>query len=100
MPYQIKSERVSGVDPKTFREGGKRHYNVRIYIDATGGDSLERVRSVTYELHPTFRQRIQVSEIMDTQFEIRIWTYGYFNAKATLRMRDDTLQEIQGFIKW
>ena len=100
MPYQIKSERVSGVDYKIFREGGKRHYNVRIYLEATWGDSLDKVRSFTYELHPTFRQRIHVSEIVDNQFEIRIWTYGYFNTKATLRMRDDTLQEIQGFVKW
>lgn len=100
MPYRIKSQEVSGVEPKVFRKGGRRHHKVRIHLEATGDDSLDRIRSVQYELHPTFRERMRVANDVINQFEIMIWTYGYFRIQATLLMKDGTTQVIHGFVKW
>ncbi len=100
MKYKIKSNEVSEVDPKRFRKGGKLHHRVRIYLEAIGDDTLDRIRSVQYELHPTFRERTRFADDIINQFEIRIWTYGYFSIRATLFENDGTTKEIKGFVKW
>lgn len=98
--YLINSKEVSGVEPKFFRKGGKYHHRVKINIIAKDDDSLDRIRSVQYELHPSFRQRIWIATDVINKFEIKIWTYGYFRIQATLLMTDGTSQIISGFVKW
>jgi transcription initiation factor IIF auxiliary subunit len=98
--YLINSKGVTGVDPKVFRKGGRYHHRVKINIIATDDDSLERIKSVQYELHPSFRQRILTATDVMNKFEIKIWTYGYFRIQATLWMTDETSQIISGFVKW
>lgn len=100
MPYKIKSNEVGGVEPKRFRKGGKLHHYVRIYLEATDGDFLNSIKLVQYELHPTFREPIRVAHDSRTQFEIKIWTYGYFGIDATIVMENGSTQNIQGFVKW
>ena len=100
MPYKIRSTEISGAEPKQFRAGGKLHHRVRIYLEATEDDALEDIRSVQYELHPTFRERIQFSDDALNQFELRIWTYGYFTIRATLVKNDGSTEDIKGFVKW
>jgi transcription initiation factor IIF auxiliary subunit len=100
--YLINSKEVSGVEPRVFREGGKWHHRVRINIITTDTDNdpLDGIRSVQYELHPSFRQRIWVATDIINKFEIKIWTYGYFRIQATLLMIDGASQIISGFVKW
>lgn len=100
MSYKIKSNEVSGVEPRQFRKGGKLHHKVRIYLEATDGDSLSSIRSVQYELHPTFRDPMRVAHDVRTHFEFKIWTYGYFGIGATLIMKDGSTQTTHGFVKW
>ena len=100
MAFRIKSERVRGVEPRTFREGGRRHYNVRIFLDTDNPQDLEQVDSVQYELHPTFRNRHRVSSNRAAQFEILIWSYGFFTAKAKIVKKNGTPEDIDGFIRW
>lgn len=100
MPFKIRSNEISGVEPKRFRAGGKLHHRVRIYLEATDDDSLEEIRSVQYELHPTFRERIRFSDDAVNQFELRIWTYGYFPMRATLLKNNGTTEDIKGFVEW
>ena len=91
---------VKGSEPKTFREGGRPHQNVRIYLEADESTDLEQIEMVRYELYPTFRERLRVSNDPTKQFEIRIWTYGYFQILAGLYMQDGARQEIKGMVKW
>jgi transcription initiation factor IIF auxiliary subunit len=100
MSYKIKSNEVSRVEPRQFRQGGKFHHKVRIYLEATDGASLSSINLVQYELHPTFREPIRVANDIRTHFEIQIWTYGYFGINATLVMKDGSTQTTQGFVKW
>jgi hypothetical protein len=99
MDLKIRSERISGVEGKRFREGGKLFRNVRIFLEGSDSD-LDKIDSVQYELHPTFRERYQVSSNRRKNFELRIWTYGYFGIKAKLIMKDNSIQIVQGFVKW
>jgi len=100
MKITIESKRVIGVQPKQFREDGTLHHNVRIYLTADDDKSLDKIESVQYTLHPTFRQRIRVSDDRAKQFEIRIWTYGYFPIQAKLLKKDGSVETVDGFVRW
>lgn len=100
MEFKIKSELVKGVEGKRFREGGRLHRNVRIYLEADPPDALKDIDSVQYELHPTFRDRVRVSDDSTNQFEIKIWTYGYFKVRAKLIRKDGSPQYVDGFVRW
>lgn len=99
MTFEIKSELVPDVKGQRFRKGGRLYRNVRIYLEAVD-DDLDAIDSVQYELHPSFRQRIRVSENRAENFEIRIWTYGYFKIRAKLLMRDDSIKSAEGIVRW
>ncbi len=100
MAFYIKSERVQGVRPMRFREGGKLHYKVRIYIDADDLNDLRRVESVQYQLHETFKEPIRFSSDFNKHFEIIIWTYGFFTAKAKISKVDGTVDIVTGSVRW
>ncbi|UCC53633.1 MAG: hypothetical protein JSV68_06590 [Anaerolineaceae bacterium] len=100
MPYQIKSTKVSGVEPRIFRRGGKSHYKVRIYLEPTDEDSLSSIKSVQYKLHSSFREPFRVSDDFRNKFEIKIWTWGYFEIEATLIMTNGTTELVEGYVRW
>lgn len=100
MAFKINSEIVLHSEPKRFVEGGRLFRNVRIYLTADSEEDLEKVESVQYELHPTFRQRFHVGTDRTRNFEIRIWTYGFFNTKAKISFTDGTTEDISGFVRW
>ena len=72
---------------------------MRIYLEASDAE-LDKIHSVEYELHPTFRRRYRRSDERERKFEIRLWTYGYFKIRATLVMKDGKTQYVDGFVKW
>jgi len=98
--YTIKTELINNVPPKRFVSGGKYHYYIRIYIDAEPETFLDSIELVKYTLHPTFRNRQRVSENRTSNFDIKIWSYGYFDTKALLLFRDGNTQEISGYVSW
>lgn len=64
------------------RQPGKSsRYKVNLYLE---GEDLPYVRSVTYELHPTFPNRIRTVERNATNpnCKLQIWTWGLFTVKA------------------
>lgn len=100
MAFRIRSERVEGVKPMRFREGGKLHYKVRIFIESDDLNDLRKVDSVQYKLHPTFTERYKVSDDITKYFEIIIWTYGFFEAEAKIIKKDGTIETIKGQVRW
>jgi hypothetical protein len=95
----IKSERIPGQTPKKFSDRGRWFYYVRIFVDATPAE-LKTIELVKYTLHPTFKEPIRVSDSPSNHFEIRIWTYGYFDVVALLIMKDGTTRNLRGNVKW
>ena len=100
MKIEIKANIVPGSAPQRFREGGRWHQNVRIYLVSEDDADLDKIRSVEYVLHPTFRDRYRTSTNRTRNFEVRIWTYGYFNIKANLTFKDGSTETITGFVRW
>jgi hypothetical protein len=100
MPFKIKAAAVADVEPKRFRPGGRLFRLVRLYLESEQGPSLADVRSVEYELHPTFKQRYRLSEDAAREFEIRIWTYGYFKARAKVMLQTGQEDVAEGFVRW
>ncbi len=96
---RILAEKVAGIPPKKFREGGKEHYRVRIYIEGSA-DELNKLTAVKYQLHPSFRKRERLSVSRERSFETVIWTWGYFPVAATLISKDGTENEIEGYLKF
>ena len=56
---------------------------VRNRIFITGPD-VDKVKKVTYLLHPTFPNPVVVSEDRDSNFEIWIWCWGGFLIRASI----------------
>ena len=100
MAFKINSETVPRSEPKRFTEGGRLFWNVKIYLTTDNKDDLDSVESVQYELHPTFRQRYQVATDRAANFEVRIWTYGFFNIRAKISFTNGTIETISGFVRW
>jgi len=97
--YQIQTELVPGVEPKRFNENGRLHFYVRIFLQA-GPEDLDGIELVKYTLHPTFVNPVRVSASRDTNFDIKIWSYGYFDISALLVMRDGSTREVGGYVRW
>ena len=97
--YQIRTELVENVQPKRFNEGGRYHYYIRIFIEASQS-ALDAVEFVKYKLHPTFRECFRVSFDRARSFELKLWTYGYFDIQASLVMREGHTIEISGYVEW
>ena len=96
--YTIRSERVKGTAPK--RSGNTFLFHVRIFIKSSDRLDLEDIRYVIYELHPTFRNPKQIAKNIRSDFEIQIWTWGFFNVKAKLVMKGGDIQEIDGYVDY
>ena len=100
MGISIATEVMPKSVPKKFRPNGRKHYNIKIYLKTDDKSELLDVSAVQYELHPTFKQRTRISENLSSNFEINIWTWGYFELKAKLYFRSGGVKEIAGRVEW
>ena len=98
--FRIVSEREPGIEPQKFQNSTKLYYYVRLSIEAPSYPEMERIKFVIYELHPTFRQPKRMAKDRIRNFEIKIWTWGYFNLTAKLYMTDNTIQQIDGYVSY
>ncbi len=78
---------------KVFRNGGREHYNVKIYISAKP-ENMAEITKVEYELHPSFRNPRRVSTDQQDGFAISIWTWGLFEIGVTVHFEDGTTREM------
>lgn len=97
--YEIASDLVPEIPPKQFNEGGKHHYYVRIYLNGSAA-ALDQVLFVRYTLHPTFRNRYRIGKNRSTNFDVKIWTYGYFDIQANIIMKNGSTQDLRGYVRW
>lgn len=66
-------------------------FHIRIFLQQGPNESdtlnYADIDKVTYELDPTFRPRMRVSSDGNKQFEVRIWSYGFFKVNVTIFTR-------------
>lgn len=82
---------TQAVDPQTnrvyysYNPQGLQIFRIKVLV--TGPD-LYRIRSVHYQLHPTFSPSEQTMTNPRDNFELELWTWGAFNMPITVTMTD------------
>src|SRR5262249_12893169 len=100
MGFHIKSKRLP---QNPVKEGKLFYFYVRIFLESHGNkpEAMENIDYVIYRLDPTFGDhRLQRSNNRAADFEIKIWTYGWFPVSATVMTRDGQPFEIQGKVEF
>ncbi len=100
MSISIKTNLVPGSIAKKFRTKGRVHHNIRIYLATDNQSELDDIDAVKYELHPSFKERIRLAENRSNNFEVRIWSYGYFRVNAKIFLKSGNITSVEGFVKW
>jgi hypothetical protein len=104
--FIINVERVPNVQAKVFTGGKKLNYYLRIYISVDenihreDAYSLEDVTLVKYKLHPSYKEPIRLSENRLKNFEIFIWTWGFYQMKATIYLKYGNSVEVTGRVSF
>jgi hypothetical protein len=103
MPLRILSERVQ--DTASQKPDKIYYIYVRIFVkDDTpnaGPAGLDNIECVIYKLDPSFKKnRLRRSEKRDSNFEIKIWTYGWFSISATVIPKSGPPFEIYGYVQF
>ncbi len=73
---------------RRFSNDGYEHYHVGLWLEASDPDALNAVTHVTYELHPTFANRVRTSRNRANNFSITFWSWGTFDVKAEVHLAD------------
>ena len=81
LPHDVYIVHVARRDRKLDRED-QEYYRLRIFLDADTPERLDDVTSVTYRLHPTFRDPVRRVSDRQSNFEIRTAGWGEFNMTA------------------
>lgn len=90
--FVIKVERDPNVAPRKFGEGKYLNFYVRIYLalDSSLMSSqrpfynFDDVSLVKYELDPSYHDPVRSSSERRNDFELKVWTYGFYPIKATI----------------
>lgn len=91
--FVLRVERLMNIEPKHFGDGKYLNFYIRIFIDIEKSTyssniyQLQDVSFVQYELHPSYRQPIRISEDFEHNFELKVWTYGFYPIKATVYLK-------------
>ena len=95
-PLRFRNELVKTPSGKIkfrrYRDGGHERYHVWLWLDEDDR-ILDRVESVEYELHPTFKNRIRGSASRSNKFSITFWAWGEFDVAIRVHMRDGSIRE-------
>ena len=87
---------TQAVDPATnrvyysYNSYGRQIFRIKVLV--TGPDKFN-VRSVHYQLHPTFSPSEYTSRDPYNDFELELWTWGAFNMPITVTMKDGRIFE-------
>lgn len=89
----------SQIPYKVFHNGGREHYNVRIYLYAKP-ETLATITKVEYLLHPSFSKQRRVSTDRENNFAIDIWTWGMFNIEVTVHFENCKPRKMTHSVKY
>lgn len=87
---------TQAVDPATgrvyysYNSAGRQIFKIKVLV--SGPDKYD-VRSVHYQLHPTFSPSEYTSTDPYNDFELELWTWGAFEMPITVTMKDGRVYE-------
>jgi hypothetical protein len=101
--FVLRVERDYSVMPKHFPDSKFLSFYVRIFLDVDTSISasqrmsalptppqyytLDDVKLVKYELHPSYYERTRVAENPVNNFEAKVWTYGFYPIQALVLLK-------------
>lgn len=75
------------------RHEGENWWKWSLWIEGSDAD-LDRIKSVTYTLHPTFPEPIRTVGDRASKFQLRCSGWGIFRIPVRVRLKDGTLVEL------
>ena len=81
---------------RKFTKGGYDQFKIRLSLSGP----LSQIEYVEYELHPTFRDPVQISKDQSAGFPIEFWTWGEFEIFVTARFLDGHDEELTYYLKY
>jgi hypothetical protein len=104
--FVLKVDRIKDVKPDRFKNGKYLNFFIRIFldIDEKSGNNRENIYSINdvsfvrYELDPSYRDPYRISESPQNNFELRVWTYGFYPFKATVYLKFGATVALNGFV--
>lgn len=106
--FILKVERDSMVAPRKFEKSKFLNFYVRIFIDINpallsnfqNSYTLDDISFVKYELHPSYLEPIRTSSDNRNNFELKVWTYGFYPIKATIYLKMGSPLLLNGEVKF
>ncbi len=74
------------------------YYRLRIFLESDEPQALDDVASVTYRLHPTFRDPVRMVSDRKSNFELRTAAWGEFNMTAEIAYRGGKKLVVERYI--
>lgn len=72
---------------RSLDKNGNEYYRLRLWMDADETEILDQVASVTYHLHPTFREPIRTVSDRESNFMLLTAAWGQFNMYAEVKFK-------------
>ncbi len=97
--FSLKVERL-----KATKEGNLVYFYIRVALeeprDTKKYFSLDDVILVKYTLHETFPERERVGGSRSNNFEIKFWTYGFFEIKVEVFLKHGKKESFKHKLEW
>jgi hypothetical protein len=97
LPHDIYMVHTARRD-RTLDTADYEYYRLRIFVDADEPGRLDDVATVTYRLHPTFKDPVRNSTSRKSNFEIKTAAWGEFNMTAEISFKDGKKLVIERYI--
>jgi len=97
--FKVKHELVkqrNKILMRRFKDTPYDCFKIRLYIE---GD-IDELKSVRYELHPSFPRPNQLTTSRSGGFPIEIWTWGEFEINVTFNHKDGIVTETVYHLKY
>lgn len=103
--FVIKVERDRNVEARKFANSKYLNFYIRIYIDVENSSArniytLDDVSFVKYELHPSYKEPVRVASDRQNNFELKVWTYGFYPIKATVYLKYGGSVNVRGNVEF
>jgi hypothetical protein len=104
--FVIKVERIPNIQPKRFEKSKYLNFYIRIFIDIDNTSTskniylMNDISFVRYELDPSYVDPIRISKDRTKNFELKVWTYGFYRVKATIYLNLGSPIDVYGEVKF
>ena len=90
--------RIDNYARPSDKRSGRQYYRWRVFVDEPA-ETLDKIRSVEYLLHPTFPQPVQVRSSPEDNFALESAGWGEFSILVRVTYKDGTNEDLDYMLK-